>query len=324
MTESNVDREALQGGGPSQLLEAFVSYLRVPSTRGDDGSPRFEGVSLQSGELGGVSVITLKPLAGRPERTVLYFHGGGYVSGSPPDRYLPLAAAVALAANARVHVVDYRLAPETPFPGAFDDCLRAYHFLVTRSGADMETVVLLGDSAGGNLAVAVTAAARDQGLPLPARIAVLSPFADLTLSGASIEERKHLDPLVTREMLDATVRDYLARATRGALPSSLTCAVFRQCSSRSARTRSSTTIPPGSGTQPRPLASTRPSSPGVTDSTSGPSLSPPDCRSRPPPSNASQPSSRPLRVEPPAPVSLSSAATMLGPGLVFTTLLAWG
>ena len=132
------------------------------------------------------------------------------VSGSPPDRYLPLAAAVALAANARVHVVDYRLAPETPFPGAFDDCLRAYHFLVTRSGADMETVVLLGDSAGGNLAVAVTAAARDQGLPLPARIAVLSPFADLTLSGASIEERKHLDPLVTREMLDATVRDYLA------------------------------------------------------------------------------------------------------------------
>ncbi|HTH88816.1 alpha/beta hydrolase [Mycobacterium sp.] len=210
MTESNVDREALQGGGPSQLLEAFVSYLRVPSTRGDDGSPRFEGVSLQSGELGGVSVITLKPLAGRPERTVLYFHGGGYVSGSPPDRYLPLAAAVALAANARVHVVDYRLAPETPFPGAFDDCLRAYHFLVTRSGADMETVVLLGDSAGGNLAVAVTAAARDQGLPLPARIAVLSPFADLTLSGASIEERKHLDPLVTREMLDATVRDYLA------------------------------------------------------------------------------------------------------------------
>ena len=210
MTESNVDREALQGGGPSQLLGAFVSYLRVPSTRGDDGSPRFEGVSLQSGELGGVSVITLKPLAGRPERTVLYFHGGGYVSGSPPDRYLPLAAAVALAANARVHVVDYRLAPETPFPGAFDDCMCAYDFLVTRSGADMETVVLLGDSAGGNLAVAVTAAARDQGLPLPARIAVLSPFADLTLSGASIEERKHLDPLVTREMLDATVRDYLA------------------------------------------------------------------------------------------------------------------
>jgi monoterpene epsilon-lactone hydrolase len=208
--EGNVGREASHDGGPSQLLEAFVSYLRTPSAAGDHGLSRFEGVSWQSGELGGVSVITLTPLASHPERTVLYFHGGGYVSGSPPDRYLPLAAAVALAANAQVHVVDYRLAPETPFPGAFDDCLRAYDFLVTRSGADMETFVLLGDSVGGNLAVAVTAAARDRGLPLPARIAVLSPFADLTLSGASIEERKHLDPLVTREMLEATVRDYLA------------------------------------------------------------------------------------------------------------------
>ncbi len=161
-------------------------------------------------ELGGVPAITLQPQVGRPDRTVLYFHGGGYVSGSPPERYLPLAAAVALAANARVHVVDYRLAPQTPFPGAFDDCLRAYHWLVTHSGADPKTLAVLGDSAGGNLAVAVTAAARDQGLALPARIALISPLADLTFSGASIEERKQLDPLVTREMLESTVTDYLA------------------------------------------------------------------------------------------------------------------
>src|SRR5277367_7179273 len=110
------------------------------------------------------------------------FHGGGYVSGSPPERYLPLAAAVALAANARVHVVDYRLAPQTAFPGAFDDCLHAYHWLVTHGGADPRTLIVLGDSAGGNLAVAVTAAARDQGLALPACVALISPLADLTLS----------------------------------------------------------------------------------------------------------------------------------------------
>ena len=89
----------------------------------------------------------------------------------PPKRYLPLAAAVALAANARVYVVDYRLAPQTPFPGAFDDCLRAYHWLVAHSGADPQTLAVLGDSAGGNLAVAVTAAALNQGLALPVRIA---------------------------------------------------------------------------------------------------------------------------------------------------------
>jgi acetyl esterase/lipase len=157
-----------------------------------------------------VPAITLEPQIGPPDRTVLYFHGGGYVSGSPPERYLSLAAVVALAANARVHVVDYRLAPATRFPGAFDDCLRAYSWLVAHNGAGPEKPALLGDSAGGNLAVAVTAAARDQGMVLPVHIALISPLADLTLSGASIEERKRLDPLVTRDMLESTVIEYVA------------------------------------------------------------------------------------------------------------------
>ncbi|MDT5196910.1 MAG: epsilon-lactone hydrolase, partial [Mycobacterium sp.] len=207
------------GDRPSQLLGAFIDYLRAPPTNGDSettgfdgGSSELEGVIRSAGELGGIPAITLQPRAGGPERTVLYFHGGGYVSGSPPERYLPLAAALALAANARVHVVDYRLAPETPFPGAFDDCLHAYHWLVTHGGVNPQTLVVLGDSAGGNLAVAVTAAARDQGLALPVRIALISPLADLTFSGASIEERKDMDPLVTRQMLDSTVTDYLAGA----------------------------------------------------------------------------------------------------------------
>ncbi|MGO9384356.1 MAG: alpha/beta hydrolase fold domain-containing protein [Mycobacterium sp.] len=75
---------------------------------------------------------------------------------------------------------------------------------------DPQTLAVLGDSAGGNLAVAVTAAARAQGLALPACVALISPLADLTLSGSSMEERKHLDPLVTREMLASTVTEYLA------------------------------------------------------------------------------------------------------------------
>jgi monoterpene epsilon-lactone hydrolase len=217
------------GDGPSQLLGAFIDYLRARPAGGDsestgfeDGLSRMEGVTRDTSDLGGVPAVTLQPQVGRPDRTVLYFHGGGYVTGSPPDRYLPLAAAVALAANARVHAVDYRLAPETPFPGAFDDCLSAYRWLVTQCGADPRTLVVLGDSAGGNLAVAVTAAARDQGLALPACVAVISPLADLTFSGASIEERKQLDPLVTREMLDSTVTDYLA----GADPSDPRCSAI--------------------------------------------------------------------------------------------------
>ena len=209
--------EPESGDGPSQLLQAFIGYLRARPTAADsgsgaDGSSELEGVSRRSTELGGVPAIMLQPQVGSPERTVLYFHGGGYVTGSPPDRYVPFAAAVALAANARVFVVDYRLAPQTPFPGAFDDCLRAYQWLVTDSDADPQMLTVLGDSVGANLAVAVTAAARDQRLALPERIALLSPLADLTFGGASIEQRKHLDPLVTREMLESSVVDYLAGA----------------------------------------------------------------------------------------------------------------
>jgi len=205
---------------PSLLLQAFVAYLRArpadidtTSTRNfNDGHAALEGISGCPTSLGGVPAITLEPLVGKPERTVVYFHGGGYVSGSPPDRYLPMAGAVALAAQARVHAVDYRLAPEHRFPAAFEDCLAAYRWTVGHGGADPRTVAVLGDSAGGNLAVAVTAAARDENLPLPACVAVISPFADLTFSGASLELRKQADPYVTRELLESMAADYLGGA----------------------------------------------------------------------------------------------------------------
>jgi epsilon-lactone hydrolase len=205
----------------SLLLQAFVDYLRARPTGGvdtastrnfNDGHAALEGISSQPSSLGGVPAITLEPLIGTPERSVVYFHGGGYVSGSPPDRYLPLAGAVALAAQARVHVVDYRLAPETRFPGAFEDCLAAYRSTVGHCGADPESVAVLGDSAGGNLAVAVTVAARDEKLPLPSCVAVISPFADLTFSGASLDLRKLADPYVTRELLESMAAEYLGSA----------------------------------------------------------------------------------------------------------------
>jgi acetyl esterase/lipase len=201
----------------SLLLQAFVSYLRNRPTVVDtantrdfnDGRASLEGISSYPSSLGGVPAITLEPLVGTPERTVVYFHGGGYVSGSPPDRYLPLAGAVALAAHARVHAVDYRVAPEHRFPAAFEDCLAAYQWTVGEGGADPQTVAVLGDSAGGNLAVAITVAARDEDLPLPSCVAVISPFADLTLSGASMEMRKLADPYVTRELLESMAAEYL-------------------------------------------------------------------------------------------------------------------
>jgi acetyl esterase/lipase len=198
---------------PSLLLQAFVNYLRArPTVVDTESTIALEGISSRPSDLGGVPAVTLEPLVGKAERTVVYFHGGGYISGSPPDRYLPLACAVALAAHARVHVVDYRLAPEHRFPAAFDDCLAAYRSTVQHGGAVPQTVAVLGDSAGGNLAVAVTVAARDENLPAPSCVAVISPFADLTLSGASMELRKSADPYVTRELLESMAADYLGGA----------------------------------------------------------------------------------------------------------------
>jgi epsilon-lactone hydrolase len=201
---------------PSLLLLAFTRYLRnrpadddTESIRNFNNGQALEGISSQSGSLGGVPTITLEPLVGKPQRTVVYYHGGGYISGSPPDRYLPLAAAVALAAQARVHVVDYRLAPDNRFPAAFEDCLAAYRWTVRDGRENAENIAVLGDSAGGNLAITVTAAARDQNLPLPSCVAVISPFADLTFSGPSLEQRKATDPFVTRETLESMASEYL-------------------------------------------------------------------------------------------------------------------
>lgn len=103
-------------------------------------------------------------------------------------------------------------APESRFPAAYDDCVSAYTWLVGDGGVDPGSLFVLGDSAGGNLAVAVTVAARDRGLPLPARVSIISPFADLTFSGPSMEERRERDPYVTRALLESMATDYLGES----------------------------------------------------------------------------------------------------------------
>ena len=207
---------------PSQLLGAFIGYLRSRTTNGDSESTGLdesgsepEGVLRDVCEIGGVPAITLQPQVGRPDRTVLYFHGGGYVSGSPPDRYLALgrqrwrwpptpACTSWTTGSPRKH----------PSPAPSTTAWRAYRWLISDGRTDPRTLAVLGDSAGGNLAVAVTAAARDQGLPLPASVAIISPFADLTFSGASIEQRKDMDPYVSHELLESMAADYMGDSDR--------------------------------------------------------------------------------------------------------------
>jgi len=156
-----------------------------------------------------VAAEWLEPPSARDGATVLYLHGGGYVIGSPRS-HRHLAAAIARSARASTLLPDYRLAPEHPFPAAVDDAVAAYRWLLDR-GQTPERMVLAGDSAGGGLTVATLLALRDRGLPLPAAGVCISPWVDLTLSGASYDAKAATDPIVTRDGVTEMARAYLGQ-----------------------------------------------------------------------------------------------------------------
>jgi epsilon-lactone hydrolase len=127
-----------------------------------------------------------------PDRVVLYFHGGGYVVGSPPT-WRCFAGRLSREANVRVLNFDYRLAPEHPYPAAVQDAVAAYRWLL-REGFDPERIALGGDSAGGALGVTVMTVLRDAGGPLPACHMSLCPWADVTNGAASLGDPAVADP----------------------------------------------------------------------------------------------------------------------------------
>jgi len=165
-------------------------------------------VTVTAAALGGVPTAEVTVDGIQPRHVVLYFHGGVYVMG---DAALAaeLASQVGRRTQAKVISVDYRLAPEHPYPAAVDDALAAYEALLD-NGIDPSDIVLAGESAGGGLAVATLVNARDHGLPLPAAAFAMSPYADLTLAGTTMETRREVDPLLSPEALQARIPDYTA------------------------------------------------------------------------------------------------------------------
>jgi acetyl esterase/lipase len=165
-------------------------------------------VTVTAGALGGVPTAEITVDGIEPRNVVLYFHGGVYVMGEAALA-ADLASQIGRRAQARAISVDYRLAPEHPFPAAVDDALAAYEGLLD-DGIAPSSIVFAGESAGGGLAVATLVNARDHGLPLPAAALVMSPMTDLTLAGASMETRRDDDPLLSPEALQARIADYTA------------------------------------------------------------------------------------------------------------------
>ncbi|MEV4323778.1 alpha/beta hydrolase [Microbispora rosea] len=170
--------------------------------------PLPDDVTAHETVLAGRPALDLTPATAAGRGRLLHFHGGGYVLGSP-GTHAGFTAQLVRRAGLRATSLDYRLAPEHPFPAAVDDGLAAYRALLD-GGVGPEELVLAGDSAGGGLVVATLVAARDAGLPQPAGAVVFSPWTDLTLGGQSMSTKKDADPIFTREALQAFATPYLA------------------------------------------------------------------------------------------------------------------
>ncbi len=184
-------RQQVERGAPSRLPEGIV---RVPASAGNRYAE------------------WIRPVDGPKDRAILYFHGGGYISGSCPSHRRHVVKFVQ-GCGIGAFLFDYRLAPEHPFPAALDDALAAYQTLLAE-GHLPEHIVFAGDSAGGGLVFATLLALCEHGLPLPAAAVVLSPWTDLNCTGDSLHTRASLDVFTPAGAWTVFSKAYIGSADR--------------------------------------------------------------------------------------------------------------
>jgi len=191
-------------------LGADVATLRAAFNELMARVPVADDVDHEPTTIGGVNAIDVAIRGIETAGTILYFHGGVYVIGTAAAT-VPLVSDLARRVHATAVTVDYRLAPEYPYPAAVDDARAVYEGLLAK-GVDAGQIALAGESAGGGLAVATLLALRDAGVPLPSSALLMSPYADLTLSGETVVDRAASDPILTPEGLRLRVLDYVGGA----------------------------------------------------------------------------------------------------------------
>ncbi|HEY41306.1 MAG TPA: alpha/beta hydrolase [Dehalococcoidia bacterium] len=169
--------------------------------------PVADDVQCQPVDAGGVPAEWVTAPEAVEERVIYYLHGGGYVMGSI-GTHREMSSRLSRAARARVLLLDYRLAPENPFPAAVEDSVAGYHWLLS-TGVNPALVVVAGESAGGGLTVATLVALRNAGDPLPAAAISVSPWVDMEALGESMTTKAEADPISSREWILTLAKTYL-------------------------------------------------------------------------------------------------------------------
>jgi acetyl esterase/lipase len=192
-------------GAETDIAELRRQYAYLSDRYG--ATPR--DAAFEGAQIGPIKGEWVRVGAAAPNRLILYFHGGGYIAGSP-ETHRALIARLAQASDARAFSVAYRLAPEFAFPAAVRDGIDTYrHFI--QKGIQPGSIVLAGDGSGGGLAFSVALAIRNAGLPMPSGIVAMSPWADMTLSGWSFLQNGRNDTALDWALLFVSARHYLKK-----------------------------------------------------------------------------------------------------------------
>ena len=169
------------------------------------------GFSWEPFSLGEIPMAWVRPERGHDRsKVILYCHGGGYTCGNLGYARV-LAAKMASATGCEVLAFQYRLAPEFPYPAALEDALEAWEYLM-HQGWGAKDVILAGDSAGGNLALELTLALKEDGRFRPGRLVLFSPWTDMSASGDSYTQREELDPMLTNRYIQSVRSAYAPNA----------------------------------------------------------------------------------------------------------------
>ena len=189
-----VNKEINEAKTAEEKVKAYRQGMSVPA-----GAVVFGKYDIVESELGGCPVTWLSRDFFPEDRAILYLHGGGYIGGSVLYSRNG-AASLAVELGCKLAAIDYRLAPEHPWPAALDDALAAYEQMLG-DGFPAEGIIVIGESAGGGLALATILAAKDKGLKLPAAVIALSPWCDLTMSNITLKANRGRDIMLTNELL---------------------------------------------------------------------------------------------------------------------------